>query len=63
MQFNDYFPFLIIAKLCLRRNRLTDVENRLVVAGGRGTGEGTGSLAFLDANYTFRMDRQQGPNI
>ena len=64
MQFKCYFPFIIIAKLCLHRNRLTDIENRLVVAGGRGKGEGwTGSLVFIDANYTFRIDRQQGSNI
>ena len=33
-------------------NRLTDIENRLVVAKGEGTGEGKiGSLGLADANY------------
>lgn len=34
------------------RNRLTDKENRLVVAKGEGEGEGwTGRLRLGDANY------------
>ena len=35
------------------RNRLTDIENRLVVAlrGGRGRKGSTGSLGLADANY------------
>ena len=34
------------------RNKLTDIENRLVVAKGEGEGEGwTGSLGLVDANY------------
>ena len=38
------------------RNRLTDVENRLVVAKGEGEGEGmgwTGSLGLVDVNYAI----------
>ena len=35
-----------------KRNGLTDVENRLVVAKGDGVGEGwTGNLGLADANY------------
>ena len=35
-----------------KRNRLTDIENRLVVAKGEGVGEGRiGSLGLVDANY------------
>ena len=31
---------------------------------GVGEGEGwTGSLGLVDANYYFRMDKQQGPNV
>ena len=34
------------------RNRLIDMENRLVVAEGEGEGVGwTGSLGLIDANY------------
>ena len=34
------------------RNRLTDLENRLVVAKWEGVGGGmTGSLGLVDANY------------
>ena len=52
MQFKCYFPFIIIAKFCLQRNRLIDIENRLWLPRGRGKGEGwTGGLAFIDANY------------
>ena len=66
LQFKCYFPFTIMAKFCLHRNRLIDIENRLVVAGSGGGEEGegwTGSLAFVDANYTFTMYKQQGPNM
>ena len=61
-----YFPFTIIAKVCLHRNGLRDIENTLVVVVGGGGGEGegwTGSLAFVDANYTFTVYKQQGPTI
>ena len=35
-----------------QRNRLTDMENRLVVAKGEGEGVGwTGSLGLVNANY------------
>ena len=38
-------------RTCLQnRNRLTDMENRLVVAKGEGGGW-TGSLELVDANY------------
>ena len=38
--------------LFIERNRLTDMENRLVVAKGEGEGvEWTGSLGAVDANY------------
>jgi len=34
------------------RNRLTDMENRFVIAKGEGEGVGwTGSLGLVDANY------------
>ena len=36
------------------RNRLTDIEDRLVVAKGKGKGEGvgwTGGLGLVDASY------------
>ena len=40
-------------------NRLTDIENRLVVAKEDGEGvEWTGSLGLVDANYYNRMDKQ-----
>ena len=36
------------------RNRLIDLENRLVVAMGEGEGVGwTGSLGLVDANYSI----------
>ena len=37
-----------------------------MVAGGGAGGEGegwTGSLAFVDSNYTFTTQKQQGPTI
>ena len=35
-----------------KKNKLTDMENRLVVAEGEGEGVGwTGSLGLIDANY------------
>ena len=38
--------------LSTNKNRLTDIENRLVVAKEVGEGVGcTGSLALVDANY------------
>ena len=37
-------------------NRLTETESRLVIAKGNG-----GWL--VDANYCFRMNKQQGPNV
>ena len=45
------------------RNRLTDLENRLVVAKGEGAGSGMdGSLGVIaHANITLRMDEQCGP--
>ena len=37
--------------------KLTDLENRLVVAKGEGEGMGlTGSLGFIDANYCIGVD-------
>ena len=34
------------------RSRFTDIENRLVIAKGKGEGvEWTGSLGFIDVNY------------
>ena len=37
------------------QNRLTDIENRLVVVKGEGGGEGwTGSLGLADANYCIQ---------
>ena len=40
------------------------MENRLVVAKGEGEGVGwTGSLQLVDANYTFRMDKQRDPTV
>ena len=41
-----------ISELLCNRNRLTDIENRLVVAKGKGVGKGKiGSLGLADANY------------
>ena len=38
--------------LSMRQNRLTDMENKLVVTKGEGLGEGwTGSLGLVVANY------------
>ena len=46
------------------RNRFTDIENRLVVAKGKGEEVGwTGRLGWLMQTITFRMDRQWGPTV
>ena len=37
-----YFPFTIIAKFCLHRNGLRDIENTLVVVVGGGMRDGLG---------------------
>ena len=38
--------------LSTKQNRLTDIDNRLVVVKGEGMGEGwIGSLRLADANY------------
>ena len=43
-----------------KRKRLTDIENKVVVAKVEGVGEGwIGSLGLADANY----DKQQGPIV
>ena len=40
------------------------MENRLVVARGRGEGVGwTGRLGLIDANMTFRLDKPRGPAV
>ena len=55
--------------LSKNRNRLTDIENRLVVAQGEWKGGGAvaerwiWSLELVDANcYIYRMDKQ-GPTV
>ena len=48
------------------RNRLTDIENRLVFAKGEGrrVGEGwSGSLGLVMQMITYRMDKQKGPTV
>ena len=45
--------------LSTNKNRLTDIENRLVVTKGKGKGVGwAGSLGLVDATITFRIDKQ-----
>ena len=47
------------------KNRLTDIENSLVIAkeGGERKRDGvSGSLGLADANY-YRMNQQRGPNV
>ena len=39
----------------------TDIENRLVVAKGRGEGDGLGVLGWYLQTSTFRMDKQWSP--
>ena len=47
-----------------KTNRLTDIKDRLVVAKGEEERVGgTGSWRLVDANYTFRMDKQRGPAV
>ena len=44
----------LLANPVQNRNRLTDIENRLVVAKGEGVGKGrTGSLGLADVNYSI----------
>ena len=39
--------------------KLMDMENRLVVATGKGKGVGwTGNLGLIDANFAFGMNKQ-----
>ena len=38
--------------------RLTDMENRLVVAKGEGGGNGVVTLGSIEQTITFRKDRQ-----
>ena len=47
------------------KQRLTDTENRLVVAKeGGGMQEGwIGSFGLADENYYIKMDKQQGPTV
>ena len=50
----------------MKQNRLTDTENRLVIAKGEGDGEGRiGSLGLADANYYTYIysNKQQGPTV
>ena len=53
--------------MCTKRNRLADVENRLVVAKGEGGGGEevgwTGSLGLVDANSSIQDEKQQGPTV
>ena len=50
---NDIISFFFYGRVTyqLSRNRLTDIENRLVVAKGAGEVRWTGSLGLVDANY------------
>ena len=50
---------------CLQnRKRLTDIEDRLLVARGKGAGEGwIGSWGELMPTITYRMDKQPGPTV
>ena len=42
---------MVVMNSSMNRNRLRDTEKRLMVAKGRGLGDGnTGSLGFADAN-------------
>ena len=47
------------------RNRLTDVENRLVIAKGeeRWGRDGLGVWGRQMQTVTYRMDKQQGPTV
>ena len=40
-----------------KRNKLMDLENRLVIAEGEGVG-GTESLELVDVNCCFEVDKQ-----
>lgn len=47
-----------------KKKQITDRENRLGIATGRGEEVGwTRSLGLLDANYCTGMDKQWGPTI
>ena len=51
-------------KLSTKQNRLTDIENRLVVAKGEGFGEGVDRKAgVIRRKLLYRMDKQQGPTV
>jgi len=50
MQIVGFKCFVLLLNLSRKRNRLTDIENRLVVA--KGVGEGwIGSLGLAEAGY------------
>ena len=50
--------------LFTKQKQIANMENRLVVAKGEEEGVGgTGSWRLVDANYTFRMDKQRGPAV
>ena len=45
------------------RNRLTDIENRLVVARGEGGGRGMDWESGVMQTFTCRIDKQQDPIV
>ena len=48
----------------LLRNRLTDLENELMVTGGRVRGRDSEGVWDLPVRTTtFKMDHQQGPTV
>ena len=44
--------------LSKNRNRFTDMKRRFVVTKGEGAGWAGNNLGLVDANITFRMDKQ-----
>ena len=71
-QFNYYVThFLAVIKLSVIINlktsessekKIMDLENRLVVAKGKGVGVGwTGNLGLIDANYCIGVDKECDP--